>query len=104
MFLALPSNVCRDLSDLQPQRTASAGQSGEEVRDKTVKCRIYRYPLIGEGIYSMNGGAPDGEALVETIVVMQYFSELPDPRQSDKVMYPLPEVLLLCRNCQNFYG
>lgn len=52
----------------------------------------------------MNGGAPDGEALVETIVFMQYFSELPDPRQSDKVMYPLPEVLLLCRNCQNFYG
>jgi predicted transposase YbfD/YdcC len=44
----------------------------------------------------MNGGAPDGEALAETIVFLQYFSELPDPRQSGKVMYPLPEVLLLC--------
>lgn len=44
----------------------------------------------------MNGSATNGEALAETIVFLQYFSELPDPRQSGKVMYPLPEVLLLC--------
>lgn len=38
----------------------------------------------------MNGRATNGEALAEKIVFLQYFSELPDPRQSGKVMYPLP--------------
>ena len=35
-------------------------------------------------------------AFDETIVFLDYFEDLPDPRQSGKVIYPLPEVLLLC--------
>ena len=38
----------------------------------------------------------DGEAFAETVVFLSYFEALPDPRQRGKVMYPLPEVLLLC--------
>lgn len=37
----------------------------------------------------------DEDALYETIVFLDYFSELPDPRQLIKVIYPLDEVLLL---------
>ena len=44
----------------------------------------------------MDGVAPDGEALAETLVFLRYFQDLPDPRQAGKVMYPLAEVLLLC--------
>ena len=44
----------------------------------------------------MDGGAADSDALAETTVFLQYFSDLPDPRQPGKVMYPLAEVLLLC--------
>jgi predicted transposase YbfD/YdcC len=32
----------------------------------------------------------------ETVVFLSYFRDLPDVRQRGKVMYPLPEVLLLC--------
>src|ERR1019366_7564121 len=35
-------------------------------------------------------------AFAETVVFLSYFSDLPDVRQRGKVMYPLPEVLLLC--------
>jgi hypothetical protein len=35
------------------------------------------------------------ETVCETIVFLDYFSELPDPRQLIKVVYPLDEVLLL---------
>lgn len=35
-------------------------------------------------------------AVSESIVFLRYFEDLPDPRQRAKVMYPLPEVLLLC--------
>jgi hypothetical protein len=35
-------------------------------------------------------------AIEETVVFLDYFKELPDPRQAGKVIYPLPEVLLLC--------
>ncbi len=41
----------------------------------------------------------DGEAcgaVGETIVFLDYFRDLPDPRQRGKVVYPLGEVLLLC--------
>jgi predicted transposase YbfD/YdcC len=38
--------------------------------------------------------APD--ALTETAVFLQYFKDLPDPRQRGKVTYPLDEILLLC--------
>ena len=31
----------------------------------------------------------------ETLVFLEYFEDLPDPRQRGKVMYPLNEVLLL---------
>jgi predicted transposase YbfD/YdcC len=32
----------------------------------------------------------------EAVAFLRYFSDLPDPRQRGKVMYPLDEVLLLC--------
>jgi predicted transposase YbfD/YdcC len=35
-------------------------------------------------------------AINETVVFLEYFKDLPDPRQSSKVIYPLDEVLLLC--------
>jgi predicted transposase YbfD/YdcC len=35
-------------------------------------------------------------AIKETVVFLEYFKDLPDPRQSSKVIYPLDEVLLLC--------
>ena len=35
-------------------------------------------------------------ALGETIVFLDHFRSLPDPRQGGKVVYPLDEVLLLC--------
>jgi predicted transposase YbfD/YdcC len=35
-------------------------------------------------------------ALSETVVFLDYFKDLPDPRQRGKVIYPLDEVLLLC--------
>ena len=35
-------------------------------------------------------------ALSETVVFLNHFRDLPDPRQSGKVIYPLDEVLLLC--------
>jgi hypothetical protein len=36
------------------------------------------------------------KAIEETTVFLSYFKDLPDPRQPGKVVYPLPEVLLLC--------
>lgn len=38
----------------------------------------------------------DSGALNESIVFLDHFSELDDPRQQAKVIYPLDEVLLLC--------
>lgn len=35
-------------------------------------------------------------AKAETIVFLDHFRELPDPRQRGKVLYPLDEILLLC--------
>ena len=35
-------------------------------------------------------------ALSEAVVFLDYFKDLPDPRQRGKVVYPLDEVLLLC--------
>src|SRR5271169_3302380 len=35
-------------------------------------------------------------ALGEAIVFLEYFKDLPDPRQQGKITYPLDEVLLLC--------
>lgn len=43
----------------------------------------------------MDDTTTDGGALSEAVVFLNYFSDLPDPRQSGKVMYPLDEVLLL---------
>jgi predicted transposase YbfD/YdcC len=39
--------------------------------------------------------AADDEAIFEAIVFLDHFSDLPDPRQLIKVIYPLDEVLLL---------
>lgn len=38
----------------------------------------------------------DFGALSEAVAFLGYFSDLPDPRQRGKVVYPLDEVLLLC--------
>lgn len=35
-------------------------------------------------------------ALSETVVFLNHFKDLPDPRQPGKIVYPLAEVLLLC--------
>ncbi len=35
-------------------------------------------------------------ALGESVVFLNHFMDLPDPRQRGKVMYPLDEILLLC--------
>jgi len=40
--------------------------------------------------------AADFGALSEAVVFLDYFKDLPDPRQRGKVIYPLDEVLLLC--------
>ncbi len=36
------------------------------------------------------------EAIGEGVVFLEYFRDLPDPRQAGKVVYPLDEILLLC--------
>jgi predicted transposase YbfD/YdcC len=41
-------------------------------------------------------GGGDCGAFGEAVVFLRYFTDLPDPRQRGKVMYPLEEVLLLC--------
>jgi predicted transposase YbfD/YdcC len=40
--------------------------------------------------------AADFGALGEAVVFLDYFKDLPDPRQRGKVIYPLDEVLLFC--------
>jgi len=44
----------------------------------------------------MDSEAADCGVLSESIVFLEYFSKLGDPRQPGKVIYPLNEVLLLC--------
>src|SRR6266704_3436469 len=44
----------------------------------------------------MEKAAAEFGALSETTVFLDYFKDLPDPRQLGKVVYPLDEVLLLC--------
>ena len=44
----------------------------------------------------MADAVADDGAFAEAIVFLSYFKELPDHRQSGKVIYPLDEVLLLC--------
>jgi hypothetical protein len=43
----------------------------------------------------MEDAAPGSQALFETVVFLNHFNDLPDPRQRGKVTYPLEEVLLL---------
>jgi predicted transposase YbfD/YdcC len=43
----------------------------------------------------MDGAAADELALFEAVVFLNYFKDLPDPRQRGKITYPLDEVLLL---------
>ncbi len=43
----------------------------------------------------MDGVAVDDGAAFEATVFLRHFNDLPDPRQSEKVTYPLAEVLLL---------
>ncbi|MGH6637596.1 MAG: ISAs1 family transposase, partial [Polaromonas sp.] len=38
----------------------------------------------------------EAEAFAETVVFLNHFEALPDPRQRAKVLYPLQEILLLC--------
>src|ERR1700687_4913541 len=44
----------------------------------------------------MEAVAGEFAALSETVVFLNHFKDLPDPRQPGKVVYPLEEVLLLC--------
>ncbi len=44
----------------------------------------------------MELAAADVGALGEAVVFLDYFKDLPDPRQRGKVIYPLDEVLLFC--------
>ena len=44
----------------------------------------------------MERAGSDLTAFGETVVFLDYFKDLPDPRQAGKVIYPLPKVLLLC--------
>jgi predicted transposase YbfD/YdcC len=44
----------------------------------------------------MAKAAAEFGAISETVVFLEYFKDLPDPRQLGKVVYPLGEVLLLC--------
>src|SRR5664279_5618787 len=44
---------------------------------------------------AMEEVAEEFGAKAETIVFLDHFRELPDPRQRGKVMYPLDEILLL---------
>jgi predicted transposase YbfD/YdcC len=44
----------------------------------------------------METGEADFGSLNEATVFLDYFNDLPDPRQRGKVIYPLDEVLLLC--------
>jgi predicted transposase YbfD/YdcC len=44
----------------------------------------------------MEGTAWEFGAVNEAVVFLEYFRDLPDPRQRGKVTYPLDEVLLLC--------
>jgi hypothetical protein len=39
--------------------------------------------------------AVSDEAMLESIVFLDHFADLPDPRQLSKVIYPLDEILLL---------
>jgi predicted transposase YbfD/YdcC len=44
----------------------------------------------------VEGTASEFGGISETLVFLDYFKDLPDPRQRGKVIYPLDEVLLLC--------
>ena len=44
----------------------------------------------------MERAAEASGAINEAVVFLDYFKDLPDPRQRGKVIYPLAEVLLLC--------
>ena len=44
----------------------------------------------------MEAVAGEFAALGETVVFLNHFKDLPDPRQPGKIVYPLAEVLLLC--------
>ena len=43
----------------------------------------------------MQDAARDNESLFETVVFLNHFNDLRDPRQRGKIMYPLDEILLL---------
>jgi len=43
----------------------------------------------------MGDATADNETLLETVVFLNHFNDLPDPRQRGKIVYPLDEVLLL---------
>lgn len=44
---------------------------------------------------AMDDATQDNQALFETVVFLNHFNDLPDPRQRGKITYPLQEVLLL---------
>jgi predicted transposase YbfD/YdcC len=52
--------------------------------------------MIRDAEDAMEAVAGGFAALSETVVFLNHFKDLPDPRQPGKVIYPLDEVLLLC--------
>jgi hypothetical protein len=44
----------------------------------------------------MEHPADNHDALYEAVVFLSHFKDLPDPRQSGKITFPLDEVQLLC--------
>jgi hypothetical protein len=44
----------------------------------------------------MESPTAEFEAISETVVFLEFFKDLPDPRQAGKVVYPLDEIPLLC--------
>jgi hypothetical protein len=45
---------------------------------------------------AMDGVAADYEAFAYVVVFLKYFRDVREPRQCERVTYPLDEVLLLC--------
>ena len=70
-------------------------KNGEEPKTGTVDLG-WSGPLIRMRRTVVEPAGSDIGAIEETVAFLDYFKELPDPRQAGKVIYPLAEVLLLC--------
>src|SRR4051812_49562735 len=81
----------------------SPGRSPADHPKTRIERRVKERVTTGQSSESIGslrfgeGGTMDAAgALSETLVFLDHFQSLPDPRQRGKVIYPLDEVLLLC--------